>query len=99
MALPNRLKPTNATMSKTAWATTSGMGLDYDFDSIRVFSWGLRRKHYETSYIEHNLRGYYPILVSKNPEGFSYTSENKQGQRVPHKFLLQGNRLKRIPVL
>jgi SH3-like domain-containing protein len=77
------------------WAATSGMGLPYDFDSVRVFSWGSKRKRYETAYIEHNLRGYYPIRQDKNPPGFTYIAENKQGEHVENKFVLDGTRVRR----
>ncbi len=78
------------------WATTSAMGLPYDFEGVRVFSWGTRRKHYETSYIDTNLHGYYPILTQKDPPGFTFTAENKAGDRVAQKFLLQGARVRRV---
>ena len=81
------------------WATTSAMGLPYDFDSLRVFVWTLRHKRYETGYIERNLRGYFPILQQKDPAGFSATYENKQGERHTHKFTMEANRVRRGPVL
>lgn len=81
------------------WATTSGMGLPYDFDSVRVFAWVMRKKHYETSYIEHGLQGSYPILVSKDPLGFTYTAATAKQPRQTRKFLLQGPRVRRVPVL
>jgi hypothetical protein len=80
------------------WATSSAMGLPYDFESVRVFSWGTRKKHYETSYIESSLHGYYPILTQKDPPGFSYTAENKQGEHVQYKFELDGARVRRVSV-
>jgi hypothetical protein len=78
------------------WATTSAMGLPQDFEGIRIFSWGSRKKHYETSYIESNLRGYYPIQTQREPPGFSYTAENKQGEHVVYRFQLDGNRVRRV---
>jgi hypothetical protein len=78
------------------WATSSAMGLAQDFEGIRVFSWGARKKHYETSYIESNVRGYYPITTRKDPLGFSYTAENKQGVHVEYKFQLDGTRVRRV---
>ncbi len=86
------------------WATTSAMGLPYDFDSARVFVWVPRKKHYETSYIDHNLRGYYPILVSKepvrdpvrDPVRFTLNVQDKTGLRVQRKFEMAANRVKRI---
>jgi hypothetical protein len=81
------------------WATSSAMGLPYDFDSLRVFVWATRHKRYETGYVEHNARGNYPIQILKNPPGFIVTTQNKQGVLTPHKFVLDANRVRRAPVL
>ena len=71
------------------------MGLPYDYDSVRVFIWASRRKRYETGYIEHNLRGYYPIALSKDPVGFTLNLTDKTGQRIQRKFTLDANRVRR----
>jgi hypothetical protein len=46
------------------WTTVSGAPQGYDFDSFRVFIWSLRRHRYETAYIERNLHGHSPVLLS-----------------------------------
>lgn len=78
------------------WATSSGMGLPYDFEAFRVFVWATRHNRYETGYVEHNARGNYPIQILQNPPGFIVTTLDKQGQMTPHKFVLEANRVKRM---
>jgi hypothetical protein len=89
---------------KTTWLwTTIGAGTEaYDFDSFRVFVWSQRRHHYETAYIERNLKGYAPVLIEevefsqrakvkgepvKYP-GFSICIEKKDGQRYRREYAL-----------
>jgi hypothetical protein len=83
------------------WTTVSDGVHPYDFDSFRVFIWNLRRHRYETAYIERNLRGYAPVLLSevdftlgkatsKYP-GFSICMENQEGQRHRRQYALLGN--------
>jgi len=83
------------------WATAPDEnGLKHDFEGIRVFNWGSRRKHYETSFIEGGLRGHYPIQVDRGDTlTFRFTAENRQGEKVTRKFEIQGNRVRRLPVL
>ena len=89
---------------KTTWLwTTIADGTEpYDFDSFRVFVWSQRHHHYETAYIERNLKGYAPVLLQevafpahgktkgeavKYP-GFSICIEKKDGQRYRLEFAL-----------
>jgi hypothetical protein len=89
---------------KTTWLwTTIGASTQaYDFDSFRVFVWSQRHHHYETAYIERNLKGYAPVLLRevefsqrgkakgeavKYP-GFSICIEKKDGQRYRQEFAL-----------
>jgi SH3-like domain-containing protein len=89
---------------KTTWLwTTIADGTEpYDFDSFRVFVWSQRHHHYETAYIERNLKGYAPVLLRevelsargkvkgeavKYP-GFSICIEKKDGQRYRREYAL-----------
>ncbi len=83
------------------WATAPDEnGSKHDFEGIRLFNWGARRKHYETSFIEGGLRGYYPIQVERGEVlSFQFTAEGRQGEKVTRKFEIQGNRVRRLPVL
>jgi SH3-like domain-containing protein len=84
------------------WTTIGAGAQPYDFDSFRVFVWSQRRHHYETAYIERNLKGYAPVLLEevefpargkvkgeavKYP-GFSICIEKKDGQRYRQEFAL-----------
>jgi SH3-like domain-containing protein len=90
--------------NKTTWLwTTIGEGTPpYDFDSFRVFVWSQRHHHYETAYIERNLKGYAPVLLQevefsargkakgeavKYP-GFSICIEKKDGRRYRLEYAL-----------
>jgi hypothetical protein len=94
----------NGDETKPTWLwTTIGEGAGpYDFDSIRVFVWSHRRHHYETAYIERNLKGYAPVLLQevafsvggqvkgegvKYP-GFSICIEKNDGQRYRREYAL-----------
>jgi SH3-like domain-containing protein len=85
------------------WTTASEGDHTYDFDSFRVFIWSMGHHRYETAYIQRNVRGYAPVLLTnvdfalnsrseaeKYP-GFSVCIENSQGQRVRRSFALLGN--------
>lgn len=45
------------------WTTISNGHVPYEFDSFRYFIWSSRKHHYETAYVERNLKGYYPVEV------------------------------------
>jgi SH3-like domain-containing protein len=46
-------------------------GLPYDYSQVRVFGWSTKHHRYETSYREHDLWGYLPVVIAKQsfPEG------------------------------
>jgi hypothetical protein len=47
------------------WTTLSRTKQPYQFDSFRYFIWNLRKHRYETAYVERNLKGYFPVEVTK----------------------------------
>ncbi len=59
-------------------------GQPCDFTLLRVYSWGEKRKEYETAYVEGNLCGKLPIRVSQTPNGpeFRFADEDSGGERV-----------------
>ncbi|WP_041856002.1 SH3 domain-containing protein [Candidatus Korobacter versatilis] len=68
-------------------------GLPYDYDSIRVFSWNLKRHRYETAYRERNLWGVYPVtsgIENFGKEGdepvFTIQLKDETGRIVPRKY-------------
>lgn len=64
-----------------------GDGQPCDFTLLRVYTWGAKRRRYETAYIESFLCGHFPIRVqpAKGTGGdaeFSFTNEGKRGVEV-----------------
>jgi hypothetical protein len=68
------------------WTTISRGDHPYDFDSFRVFIWNVRRHRYETAYIQRNVQGYFPVLVSKTPPGFSVCLQKEDGSRMRRSY-------------
>jgi hypothetical protein len=58
-----------------------GDGQDCDFSMLRVYTWGEKRKRYETAYVESNLCGRLPIRVSSGARGpeFEFPDANQDG--------------------
>ncbi|HXX26903.1 MAG TPA: SH3 domain-containing protein, partial [Terriglobales bacterium] len=40
-------------------------GMPFDYNQVRVFTWNVKRHHYETAYHERNLNGVFPVTVSE----------------------------------
>jgi len=85
------------------WATVERGLESHDFDSIRVFTWSLRRHRYETAHIERNLKGFFPLLThpvaapkghgdwGEKVPGFSVLVEKKDGLRYRRNYAFFGN--------
>ena len=82
------------------WTTVTGGLQPYEFDSFRVFVWSARRHHYETAFIEKNVKGYYPIesvdLPGKDEKGFSVIVEDKDGQVFKRTYGFSGYHVRMI---
>ena len=91
------------------WTTIDRSADQEDFDGIRVFVWSTRRHRYETSYIERNLKGFFPVLVDPVPAprarkdsppstehvpGFTIIVEKKDGLRYRRSFAFVENRVR-----
>jgi hypothetical protein len=63
------------------WTTISKGGQPYEYDSFRVFVWSLKHHRYETAYIERNVVGHYPVLVTTTgvEPSFSVLVEGQDG--------------------
>lgn len=82
------------------WTTASPGLRPYDFDSFRVFVWSAKRHHYETAYIERNVKGYYPVeshdLAGQDEKAFSIVLEDKDGMLYKRTFGFNGYHVRMI---
>ena len=79
-------------------------GLPWDFNQIRIFTWGRVRHRYETAYRERNLEGYFPVktghaVFGKEGDLPTFTIEKKtdDGQTVDITYKLNGPIVRRVP--
>lgn len=82
------------------WTTSSSGQSPYDFDSFRVFIWSVKRHHYETAYIERDVRGYYPVEAKAVPgeeeKVFSLVMEDKDGKLYRRTYGFSGYHIRMI---
>jgi hypothetical protein len=59
-----------------------------------VFVWSSKRHHYETAYIERNLKGHYPVeaesLPGQDAKAFSVVVEEKDGGLYKRTYAFSG---------
>jgi hypothetical protein len=82
------------------WTTASNGQIPYEFDSFRVFVWSIRRHHYETAYIERNVKGYYPVETEDRPgeewKAFSLVLQDKDGKLYKRTYAFSGYRVRMV---
>lgn len=78
-------------------------GLPWDFNQIRIFTWGRVRHRYETAYRERNLEGYFPVKTGQQMFGkegdlptFTIRKETDDGQMVDITYKLNGPIVRRV---
>jgi hypothetical protein len=78
-------------------------GLTWDFNQIRVFTWGRARHHYETAYRERDLQGYFPVKTGHEVFGkegdlptFTIRKQNVDGQMAEITYRLNGPIVRRV---
>ncbi len=93
-------KTTDETKNNWLWTTASAGLRPYDFDSFRVFVWSSKRHHYETAYIERNVKGYYPVetvtLPGQEEKAFSVVLEDKDGKLYKRTYAFNGYHMRMI---
>ena len=93
-------KQKGETKQNWLWTTTTTGLNPYDFDSFRVFVWSSKRHHYETAYVERNVKGYYPIETEPRPgedeKAFSIVLEDKDGKLYKRTFAFSGYRIRMV---
>ena len=79
------------------WTTKREDGTPYQFDSFRVFTWVLRRHRYETSYIERNIEGYYPVeATAGSTPKFSLILRGEDGKLYKKTWMMEGYMTRKV---
>jgi hypothetical protein len=82
------------------WTTTSANLQPFEFDSMRVFVWSSKRHHYETAFIEKNLKGHYPVesepLPGQDGKAFSVVVEEKDGGLYKRTYAFSGYHVRMV---
>jgi hypothetical protein len=78
-------------------------GMPFDYNQVRVFTWNVKRHHYETAYRERNLNGVFPVTVSEEDfeqEGklpvFVLRVKDDNGNVVERKYRLKTPIVRRV---
>ena len=78
-------------------------GMPFDYNQVRVFTWNVKRHHYETAYHERNLNGVFPVTVSETDfeqEGklpvFVLRVKDDNGNVVERKYRLKTPIVRRV---
>jgi hypothetical protein len=93
-------KGTSTLKHNWLWTTASSGQLPYEFDSFRVFVWSIRRHHYETAYIERNVKGFYPVetedRLGEEWKAFSLVLQDKDGKLYKRTYAFSGYRVRMV---
>jgi hypothetical protein len=73
-----------------------GEGQDCDFTMLRVYTWGQKRKRYETAYVESNLCGRLPINVSSGAKGPEFHFPDADADGAERKYAMVQTEVHRI---
>jgi hypothetical protein len=78
-------------------------GLPWDYNQIRIFTWGRIRHRYETAYRERNLEGHFPVKTGHQVFGkegdlptFTIEKETDDGKLVDITYKLNGPIVRRV---
>jgi SH3 domain-containing protein len=78
-------------------------GLPWDYNQIRIFTWGRIRHRYETAYRERNLEGHFPVKTGHQVFGkegdlptFTIQKETDDGKLVEVTYKLNGPIVRRV---
>jgi hypothetical protein len=73
-----------------------GEGQVCDFTVLRVYTWGAARKRYETAYVESDLCGRMPVLVSNSAAGPEFKFSDLDDSSVERKYVMVQTAVRRI---
>jgi len=72
-----------------AAGSRGGEGQSCDFTMLRVYTWSVRNKRYETAYIENDLCGRLPIIVSQGLKGPEFHFSDVSGRLPVRNYVMQ----------
>jgi hypothetical protein len=73
-----------------------GEGQTCDFTLLRVYTWSLARKRYETAYVESDLCGQLPIRVSHGKAGPEFRFAEAGGNTGERTYVMQQTTVRRV---
>lgn len=73
-----------------------GEGQSCDFTLLRVYTWSVPRKRYETAYIESDLCGHLPIRVSRSGRGVEFHFAEAGDNAAERKYVMQQTSVRRV---
>ena len=71
-------------------------GRPCDFTMLRVYTWGKARKRYETAYVESDLCGRLPILISNGEKGPEFQFPDVDEGGADRKYVMYQTVVRRI---
>lgn len=72
-----------------AAGSRGGEGQPCDFTMLRVYTWGVAKKRYETAFIENDLCGRLPIIVSQGLKGPEFHFSDVSGRLPVRNYVMQ----------
>ena len=73
-----------------------GEGQGCDFTMLRVYTWGQKRKRYETAYVESNLCGRLPIRIAGGAKGPEFQFPDADADGAERKYVMVQTEVRRI---
>src|SRR5216683_1672631 len=73
-----------------------GEGGPCDFTMLRVYTWGMSRKRYETAFVESNLCGKLPIQISAGAKGPEFQFPDVDEGGADRKYVMSQTSVRRV---
>jgi hypothetical protein len=77
-------------------ASRGAEGQACDFTMVRVYTWGTKRKRYETAYVESDLCGRLPISVTSGPKGPEFQFSDLEAGGAPRTYEMSQTSVRRV---
>ncbi|MFM2125816.1 MAG: hypothetical protein RL328_2267 [Acidobacteriota bacterium] len=78
------------------WATSAKARQPFDFDTLKVFVYNVRRRTYETAFTERNVRGHYPVEAAADGRSFTAVVEEPDGAWMKRTYEFAGGKAKLV---